>query len=140
MHNWRACQEWIDANGNANFFKLAELFPDAQVQVAMCNIKQFNDQCRTMMSVKQFAEKITQSDDLLYLKDWHLMKEFPDYHPYQLPVYFSDDWINAFWDASPQRDDYRFVYAGKKGTFTPLHCDVFHSYSWSANVVGEKLW
>eukprot|EP00268_Persea_americana_P061237 TRINITY_DN7714_c0_g1_i14.p1 TRINITY_DN7714_c0_g1~~TRINITY_DN7714_c0_g1_i14.p1 ORF type:complete len:350 (-),score=51.63 TRINITY_DN7714_c0_g1_i14:23-1072(-) len=36
--------------------------------------------------------------------------------------------------------DYRFVYMGAKGTWTPLHADVFRSYSWSANVCGKKKW
>lgn len=36
--------------------------------------------------------------------------------------------------------DFRFVYVGPAGTFTPLHHDVYGSYSWSANVVGRKLW
>lgn len=26
------------------------------------------------------------------------------------------------------------------GTWTPLHADVFRSYSWSANVCGKKKW
>ncbi|XP_035204401.1 2-oxoglutarate and iron-dependent oxygenase JMJD4-like [Stegodyphus dumicola] len=29
---------------------------------------------------------------------------------------------------------------GPKGTWTPLHADVFGSYSWSANVCGRKKW
>lgn len=36
--------------------------------------------------------------------------------------------------------DYRFVYMGAKGSWTPLHADVFRSYSWSANVCGKKKW
>lgn len=36
--------------------------------------------------------------------------------------------------------DFRFVYLGPGGTFTPLHRDVYGSYSWSANVVGRKVW
>lgn len=32
------------------------------------------------------------------------------------------------------------MYAGPKGSWTPLHRDVFRSYSWSSNLVGEKLW
>ena len=27
-----------------------------------------------------------------------------------------------------------------KGTWTPLHADVFRSYSWSSNVCGRKKW
>lgn len=37
-------------------------------------------------------------------------------------------------------DDYRFTYVGPKGTFTPLHRDVYGSYSWSSNVIGRKRW
>uniref|UniRef100_A0A5K3F826 Jumonji domain-containing protein 4 n=1 Tax=Mesocestoides corti TaxID=53468 RepID=A0A5K3F826_MESCO len=37
-------------------------------------------------------------------------------------------------------DDFRFVYIGPKHTWTPLHSDVYCSYSWSANIVGKKRW
>jgi hypothetical protein len=37
-------------------------------------------------------------------------------------------------------DDYRFTYVGPKGTFTPLHRDVYGSYSWSSNILGRKRW
>lgn len=36
--------------------------------------------------------------------------------------------------------DYRFVYCGPAGSWTPLHADVLRSYSWSANVAGRKRW
>lgn len=36
--------------------------------------------------------------------------------------------------------DYRFTYMGPTGTFTPLHRDVYGSYSWSSNIVGRKRW
>lgn len=35
--------------------------------------------------------------------------------------------------------DYRFVYLGPQGSWTPLHADVLRSYSWSANVCGRKV-
>lgn len=37
-------------------------------------------------------------------------------------------------------DDYRFVYVGPAGSWTPFHRDVFGSFSWSTNVCGRKLW
>lgn len=91
---------------------------------------------------------------LLYLKDWHFAKEYPGYVAYTTPTFFVDDWLNMYLDSHPiHRDsdianhkneinctDYRFVYMGAKGTWTPLHADVFRSYSWSANVCGRKLW
>eukprot|EP01043_Picozoa_sp_COSAG02_P031378 COSAG02_NODE_2045_length_10020_cov_2.699224_4_plen_1005_part_00 len=80
------------------------------------------------------------------------------------------DWLNRWWDhlnterrrestsastaskgtASPEvstcsidkgrLDDYRFVYLGPKGSWTPLHHDVLASYSWSVNLCGIKRW
>lgn len=57
-----------------------------------------------------------------------------------------DDWLSPPFEEPAQSSDsastadFRFVYAGPAGTFTPLHRDVYGSYSWSANVVGRKLW
>lgn len=60
---------------------------------------------------------------------------------YTTPVYFQSDWLNQYWDShEKQDDDYRFVYMGPKGSWTPFHADVFHSYSWSANICGQKRW
>ncbi|KAK3082806.1 hypothetical protein FSP39_005921 [Pinctada imbricata] len=78
--------------------------------------------------------------EILYLKDWHFNKVFPEYKAYQTPVYFSSDWLNEFWDTRDDNDDYRFVYMGPKGSWTPFHADVFRSYSWSANICGKKKW
>ena len=58
-----------------------------------------------------------------------------------------DDWLNPPFTPDPRSEtertingDFRFCYLGPAGTFTPLHRDVYASYSWSANVVGRKLW
>ncbi|CAL8079455.1 unnamed protein product [Calicophoron daubneyi] len=78
---------------------------------------------------------------LLYLKDWHYFKTAKNKEYYRLPELFSSDWLNEFWSLRKDvDDDYRFVYLGPKGTWTPLHADVYHSYSWSANIVGIKRW
>ena len=65
--------------------------------------------------------------------------DFQNY--YFLPIYFSSDWLNEFSDfRTDTQDDFRFVYIGPQGTWTPLHTDVYCSYSWSANIVGRKRW
>lgn len=62
-----------------------------------------------------------------------------------------DDWMNPPYCAEPRPPpdqsthgdpcaDFRFCYVGPAGTFTPLHRDVYSSYSWSANIVGRKRW
>ncbi|KAJ1653680.1 hypothetical protein IWQ61_006242 [Dispira simplex] len=76
-----------------------------------------------------------------YLKDWHMTQQFPNERAYDVPDQFADDWINQFWDHwDAVQDDYRFVYVGGHGTWTPFHTDVFRSYSWSSNVCGIKHW
>lgn len=73
-----------------------------------------------------------------------LLTFFRTYEPesvYHSPEYFSSDWMNEFWAfRCDLRDDFRFVYIGPRGTWTPLHADVYCSYSWSANVCGRKRW
>jgi hypothetical protein len=81
------------------------------------------------------------SDEILYVKDWHFVREYPSSGLYQLPIVFGEDWINDWWDLQKEKqDDYRFVYMGPKESWTPLHADVFRSYSWSYNVCGAKKW
>jgi hypothetical protein len=63
----------------------------------------------------------------------------------------AEDWLNPAFTYGPRclsplssnsaaQSDFRFTYLGPSGTFTPLHRDVYASYSWSANIVGRKIW
>uniref|UniRef100_A0A8C5NQ55 Jumonji domain-containing protein 4 n=1 Tax=Junco hyemalis TaxID=40217 RepID=A0A8C5NQ55_JUNHY len=74
-----------------------------------------------------------------FSKQFLFSRAFPEQDVYTTPVYFSSDWLNEYWDAAAG-DDFRFVYMGPKGSWTPFHADVFRSYSWSANVCGRKRW
>eukprot|EP00549_Striatella_unipunctata_P001568 CAMPEP_0118679300 /NCGR_PEP_ID=MMETSP0800-20121206/3712_1 /TAXON_ID=210618 ORGANISM="Striatella unipunctata, Strain CCMP2910" /NCGR_SAMPLE_ID=MMETSP0800 /ASSEMBLY_ACC=CAM_ASM_000638 /LENGTH=301 /DNA_ID=CAMNT_0006575281 /DNA_START=54 /DNA_END=959 /DNA_ORIENTATION=+ len=77
-----------------------------------------------------------------YLKDWHLQLDLESHGrkaPYNVPMHFQHDLLNGFL-TSFTSGDYRFVYWGPKDSFTSLHSDVLQSFSWSVNVVGEKLW
>ncbi|KAI9140350.1 hypothetical protein BKA69DRAFT_1080543 [Paraphysoderma sedebokerense] len=77
----------------------------------------------------------------LYLKDWHFVRDFPEYKAYETPLIFQDDWLNYWFDRREDvKDDYRFVYMGCAGTWTPFHHDVLSSYSWSSNICGKKKW
>ena len=80
----------------------------------------------------------------LYLKDWHFQKwwetQYPNEPPlYSVPLLFRNDLLNKLL-LTYTNGDYRFVYWGPRGSETPLHSDVLHSFSWSFNVVGEKKW
>ncbi|ORY75319.1 hypothetical protein BCR35DRAFT_325824 [Leucosporidium creatinivorum] len=84
----------------------------------------------------------------VYLKDWHLPlwlakrgegEESVSKELYEVPTLWRDDWMNGYYGAETD-DDFRFVYAGGSETFTPLHRDVYCSYSISTNLFGAKLW
>ncbi|KAM0900933.1 hypothetical protein ACQ4PT_020319 [Festuca glaucescens] len=167
--SWRSCEDWTlagtDGRRRPNLDCFAQNFPSPLVQVADCSSREFTDQKRLEMSMQKFIDQWVRNSctgssngvceaSPLYLKDWHFVKEYPDYVAYTTPTFFMDDWLNMYLDSHPMhRDpdianhkneincaDYRFVYMGAKGTWTPLHADVFRSYSWSANVCGRKLW
>uniref|UniRef100_A0A0E0JJW8 JmjC domain-containing protein n=1 Tax=Oryza punctata TaxID=4537 RepID=A0A0E0JJW8_ORYPU len=155
--------EWCFASADAQRTEQGDenQKPKSAPDVADCSSREFSDQKRLEMSMREFVDHWVGNSSngdsdgsLLYLKDWHFMKEYPAYVAYTTPTFFADDWLNMYLDSHPiHRDsdianhaneincaDYRFVYMGAKGTWTPLHADVFRSYSWSANVCGRKLW
>ncbi|GER38493.1 JmjC domain-containing protein [Striga asiatica] len=163
MDDWRACKDWVSGDGKPDLGFFSAHFGGSRVQVADCGEREFTDQKRLEMLVSDFIDswvEISGSDNgggdgkSLYLKDWHFVKEYPDYIAYTTPIFFLDDWLNLYLDKYAMHDDpdsyqetneiscsdYRFVYMGSKGTWTPLHADVFRSYSWSANVCGRKKW
>lgn len=169
MDDWKACKDWVLDNGKPNLQFLSSHFGNSRVQVADCGTRDFSDQKRMEMSVSEFVDHwlenslqeqgsaLTDQSNghrVLYLKDWHFVKEYPEYLAYTTPLFFCDDWLNLYLDnyrmhTGPDTyqanneiscSDYRFVYMGAKGSWTPLHADVFRSYSWSANVCGKKQW
>ncbi|KAJ2081942.1 hypothetical protein H4R24_001974 [Coemansia sp. RSA 988] len=140
--NWTARDEWV-SDGRPNFTRLIELYGNATVQVAECDTAFFTDQKRVEMKFHEFIQQ-WQDNPLsrLYCKDWHFTKSNPEFSAYTPLPCLSDDWINLFYDdgISSSNDDYRFCYMCGDGTWTPFHEDVFRSYSWSANICGEKRW
>jgi hypothetical protein len=145
---WQAVRDWVD-NGSPNWKFFAEKFGSDEVSVADCTTTEFGDQCRETTTVSELISKWMDAErkeetDHHYLKDWHLRLRHPEYDFYRTPEIFRDDWMNDYYINSRENggglDDFRFVYMGVAGTFTPLHRDVYCSYSWSTNVVGYKKW
>lgn len=169
MDDWKACKDWVFDSGKPNLKFFSTHFGNSKVQVADCGTREFTDQKRVEMTVSEFIDhwidakecggasnSFQEGNDklVLYLKDWHFVTEYPEYVAYRTPLFFCDDWLNLYLDHYRMHNDsdtcqendgiscsdYRFVYMGAKGSWTPLHADVFRSYSWSANVCGKKKW
>lgn len=153
---WSCRTLWVNRKEDSiNFDFLEHTYANYEVPVSNCQEKYYNSHKTSEMTfsafVKYWKEVINSKYDYSsqpcwYLKDWHFFLDVSLTDPpvYQVPQYFQDDWLNQHWlkDASTQdpMSDYRFVYMGPKGSSTPLHKDVYSSFSWSANIVGEKEW
>ncbi|XP_012590377.1 PREDICTED: jmjC domain-containing protein 4 [Condylura cristata] len=126
---------------------LASAPGDMVVPVANCGLREYNANPKEHMPLRDYIsywrEHIqggyASPRGCLYLKDWHLCRDASSEEVFSLPVYFSSDWLNEYWDAVG-RDDYRFVYMGPAGSWSPFHADIFRSYSWSVNICGRKKW
>ncbi|XP_078739243.1 2-oxoglutarate and iron-dependent oxygenase JMJD4 [Lampetra fluviatilis] len=145
---WGSRRRWVTPIGKPDLAALRRDFGDAPVPVADCSEREYNANPKTQMPMREFLsywqdamsrDGCPPSLPGLYLKDWHMPREFPGHDAYATPECFASDWLNEYCDAV-HSDDYRFVYMGPRGSWTPFHADVFRSYSWSANVCGRKLW
>lgn len=94
--DWRARKEWVEptnANGahtpamQPRLDYLREQFGEAKVTVADCQERDFNDQKRVDMKFEEFVDMF--SSGRYYLKDWHMVKAFPNYHAYKVPDIFA---------------------------------------------------
>lgn len=155
---WDAFRVWRAPGGIPDYRHLADFFGDTDVPVTDCGALSgaaYGAGQGLRMCAREFfelaaAREVTPgggNDSLLYLKDWHMQRSFQGL--YDAPDFLAaplHDWLNLHMDTAgadsriPGEDDFRFCYAGVAGTSTPLHHDVLLSYSWSANICGEKRW
>ncbi|XP_035704970.1 2-oxoglutarate and iron-dependent oxygenase JMJD4 isoform X1 [Folsomia candida] len=156
MKEWPAMRNWVTSSGEINFEYLIDAYRDVQVPVTEItkdiSMEYGGMNCTTMsfQNYVQYFLKYRESDysasmPCLYLKDWHILVNHGNDEtgtrtpekPYETLPIFASDWLN---ETSSKDDDYRFVYLGPKGSWTPLHADVYGSFSWSVNIAGQKKW
>ena len=142
---WKACADWHSA-GKPVLQALLRAFP------AQTGIIAASPSGRTKMTLSQYASwwehnvaedgTVLDSETALYLKDLQFCRG----PAFTSPRLF-EDWLGDCYDARCAAEgcggavpDLRFVYVGPAGTLTPLHCDVWQTHSWSANLCGVKLW
>lgn len=78
-----------------------------------------NDYIDYWINSSRSKDKEYKNKKLLYLKDWHCVKEHKNLTIYQTPKYFASDWLNEYYlgNKNDLKDDYMFVYMGPKGTW-----------------------
>ena len=122
------------------------------------NVKYFNDNFGTMkIPVKNLVMNLIDDDDDLNIESW----KFSDYLNYyedknELPNYYASDLVisnlsnDLFNDYSFELinkidllrncnlENYRWVFIGKKNTYTRLHFDVISTSAWLGVISGKK--
>uniref|UniRef100_A0A452SBU2 2-oxoglutarate and iron-dependent oxygenase JMJD4 n=1 Tax=Ursus americanus TaxID=9643 RepID=A0A452SBU2_URSAM len=144
---WGSRRRWVTPGGKPDFEHLLRNYGDVVVPVANCGVQEYNSNPKEHMLLRDYISYwkdyiqggYSSPRGCLYLKDWHLCRDSSAEDVFTLPVYFSSDWLNEYWDALDV-DDYRFIYMGPTGTWSPFHADIFRSFSWSVNICGRKKW
>ncbi|XP_032951688.1 2-oxoglutarate and iron-dependent oxygenase JMJD4 isoform X5 [Rhinolophus ferrumequinum] len=144
---WGSRRHWVTPSGKPDFDYLLQNYGDVVVPVANCGVQEYNSNPKEYMPLRDYIsywkefiqQDYSSSRGCLYLKDWHLCRDSCAEGVFTLPTYFSSDWLNEYWDYLDV-DDYRFIYMGPAGTWSPFHADIFRSFSWSVNICGRKKW
>ncbi|CAF1053116.1 unnamed protein product [Rotaria sp. Silwood1] len=147
IKQWACITEWLNKDQTEpDFDRLINLYGHMTVPVTKCssNITEYNtDENKLNMRFDEFVNlwRNNETTSEYYCKDWHLQKISDETKTlfYTVPNYFQSDWLNEKCLAENE-DDFRFVYMGGNGTNTPVHMDVLGTYSWSANICGQKRW
>ncbi|XP_072808682.1 2-oxoglutarate and iron-dependent oxygenase JMJD4 isoform X2 [Vicugna pacos] len=133
--DWGSRRLWVTPGGKPNFDYLLQNYGHLVVPVANCGVQEYNSNPKEHMPLRDYISywkeyiqgNYSSPRGCLYLKDWHLCRDSSAEDVFTLPVYFSSDWLNEYWDVLGV-DDYRFVYMGPGGT------------CWSVNICGRKKW
>ena len=159
--DWPAAHEWTTrdpATGQTvpKFSTLRDIFGSYQGCITFCDELDINGDARLReLRVSQFIDDFFRNlengtSQKTYLKDFHFMRVNEALKaPYTVPKFFQgsikptlliflDDWFNRYAIAN-DTDDFRFLYLGEDGSFTPLHHDVCMSHSWSTSLCGSSL-
>lgn len=147
MNQWSCLTDWLNEDRTKpDFDRLISLYGTMIVPVTKCssnNTEYGSEENKSTMSFEEFVRlwRNEETTGQYYCKDWHLQKQSDQSQAlfYSTPIYFQSDWLNEKCLAENE-DDFRFVYMGGDGTNTPLHMDVLGTYSWSANICGQKRW
>lgn len=110
-------EKWFE-NDELKLEKLQSIIKDHNVPVANCSKQVYDAHEKDQMKFTDYVQywKDRRSEDILYLKDFHMKQEFPELDFYNVPQYFSSDWLNEYL-IDNSKDDYRFIYFGPENSW-----------------------
>ncbi|KAL8283360.1 hypothetical protein RQP46_005770 [Phenoliferia psychrophenolica] len=136
-----ACQLWFNSDNptSFDFDYLRNEYGSERVTAV---------DCKTWESIETSFERVLEQWEAVEaagVYDWHLPLKIHEAgrdvakELCGVPEVCFDDWMNGYY-CKETSDDFRFVYLGGPSTFTPVHRDVYCSYSISTNIYGRKRW
>ncbi|GAA5890845.1 hypothetical protein JCM8208_003071 [Rhodotorula glutinis] len=155
VERWPLLSRWLDEHGNLDWDHLEDLYGAFDITCIDLVPADNEPVPSTFASLLHLWRR--GDGRAKYLKDWHLPlavvragecegkgkgKERVRDELYEVPDVCLDDWLNEYegGEDDGRQDDFRFVYAGGGDTSTPLHRDVYSSYSISTQIYGSKRW
>ncbi|GAA5922364.1 hypothetical protein JCM3775_005704 [Rhodotorula graminis] len=155
VERWPLLSRWLDKHGNLDWNHLEDQY--GALDVTCIDLAPVADEPAPSTFASLLHLWRRGDGRAKYLKDWHLPlavfragerdvkgkgKERVRDEVYEVPDVCLDDWLNEYEgdEGAGRRDDFRFVYVGGGDTFTPLHRDVYSSYSISTQIYGSKRW
>ncbi|GAA5837786.1 hypothetical protein JCM9279_006859 [Rhodotorula babjevae] len=155
VESWPLISRWLDHDGNLAWDYLEDRYGTLDIDCIDLASARDEPAPTTFASLLHLWRR--GDGRAKYLRDWHLPlavyragerddkakgKARVRDELYEVPDVCLDDWMNELEGSEEEGrgDDFRFVYAGGGDTFTPLHRDVYSSYSISTQIFGSKRW
>lgn len=108
-------EKWFEG-GELKLEELRNIIQDIDVPVANCSKQVYDAHEKVQMKFDEYIQHWKKRTESFYLKDFHMTQELPHIDFYNVPSYFSSDWLNEYL-IDKNKDDYRFVYVGPKNTW-----------------------
>lgn len=108
-------EKWFEGE-ELKLEELRNIIQDHDVPVANCSKQVYDAHEKVQMKFDEYIKHWEERSESFYLKDFHMKQEFPHIDFYNVPSYFSSDWLNEYL-IDKNKDDYRFVYIGPKNTW-----------------------
>jgi len=135
IEDWKARHLWT-----LDYFR--SHYGDTQITLSKYEGEHYRSSAVKTLALGSFIDAIKSNDFTTYpyyvRDDWRIFLEYKELLThYAVPKYFFDWYVFV---PGFMRLIYPRIFIGPKGAITPLHCDIWETHAWLAQLVGRKRW
>jgi len=135
IDDWKARHLWT-----LDYFR--SRYGDTQITLSKYEGEHYRAKAVETASLGSFIDAIEASDFATYpyyiRDDWRIFVAYKELlADYRVPKYFFDWYVFI---PGFMRLIYPRIFIGPKGAITPLHCDIWETHAWLAQLIGRKRW